>query len=109
MELSTATHCMIYVTTSSPGEARSISHMLIKENLAACANIFENATSIYRWKGHIQEDKESILFLKTRMELAQKAIQRIKSLHSNETPCAVAYEIAEGLTEYLQWVDENTP
>ncbi|MEQ9448330.1 MAG: divalent-cation tolerance protein CutA [Rhodospirillaceae bacterium] len=108
MAVSTATHCMIYVTCGSMDEARTIGNALIGEKLAACANIMDGVTSIYRWKGKVEEGKEAVLIAKSRFDLAGTALERVKELHSNEVPCAVAYEMTLGLTDYLGWIDDET-
>lgn len=105
---SVASHCMIYVTAGSPDEARTIGRALVDEKLAACVNILDGALSIYRWKGEVEETTEIVLIAKTRGELAGAAIERVNALHSNEVPCAVAYEINSGLPEYLEWIDSET-
>ena len=108
MPVSTTSHCMIYITAGSLDEARTIGKALVNEKLAACVNIMDGATSIYRWKGEIEEAKEAVLIAKTRFDLVNAAIRRVKALHSNEVPCAVAYEMTLGLTKYLKWIDDET-
>ncbi len=108
MSVSTASHCMIYVTAVSADEARFIGRTLVEEKLAACVNIMDGVTSIYRWEGKIEEAKEAVLIAKTRFDLAHSALERIEELHSNEAPCAVAYEMTLGLANYLAWVDDET-
>jgi periplasmic divalent cation tolerance protein len=108
MIASAASYCMIYVTAGSLDEARAIGRALVNERLVACANIMDGATSIYRWKGKVEEAQETVLIAKTRGELAQATIERVKALHSNEVPCAVAYEMTLGLQQYLDWIDAET-
>ncbi len=104
----TATHCMVYVTASSKDEALQIGRTLVEERLAACANILDGMHSIYRWQGKVEEAGETVLLLKTRKQLAEKAIARIAELHSYDVPCAVVYDMADGLKPYLEWIDVST-
>jgi len=108
MTVSTATHCMLYITAGSKDEAKSIGLALVEEKLAACVNIMDGVTSIYCWKGEVEEAQEAVLVAKTRFDLANAAIERVKELHSNDVPCDVAYEMTLGLTKYLDWIDEET-
>lgn len=96
--------CMIYVTTSGPQEARSIAKTLVSERLVACANIIDGATSVYRWDGEVKEDTETLLIAKTLIARRDEAMDRLRELHSYETPCVVAYDIAAGLPDYLDWI-----
>ena len=108
MPVSTPSHCMIYVTTGSVDEARTIGTALVSEKLAACVNIIDGATSIYRWKGKVEEAREAVFIAKTRSNLAGVAVERVKALHSNKVPCVVVYEMISGLTTYLDWIDAET-
>ena len=99
---------MLYVTAASRAEAHRIAQALVTEKLAACANILGEATSIYRWQGKVEEAQEIVVILKTRRDLADKAIARIKDLHSYDVPCAVIYDMAGGLPAYLAWIDQET-
>jgi periplasmic divalent cation tolerance protein len=99
---------MVYVTAASKEEALQIGRALVKERLAACANILDGMHAIYRWQGAVEEAQEAILILKTRTQLAEKAIARIAELHSYDVPCAVTYEMRNGLAAYLDWIDVST-
>lgn len=103
-----ATHCMVYVTAPSKDEALKIGRSLVTEGLAACANVLPGMHSIYRWQGAIEEADEAVLILKTCVELAERALARVKALHSYEVPCAVVYNMAKGLPAYLEWIDVST-
>lgn len=97
---------LIYITTSSPEEARNIGSKLVEEKLAACANIISGMESIYHWKGNIESDKETILICKTTYSNVRKLTERVKELHSYEVPCVVSLNVSEqeGNEEYLDWI-----
>jgi len=97
----------IYITAKDEEEARQIGKTLVEENLAACVNIHP-IKSIYRWEGQIQEDDETALFVKTKAELADEVIQRVKELHSYEVPCIVSLPIEPGYPAFLKWIEEST-
>lgn len=101
-------HCMIYVTASTRDEAMSIARTLVAERLVACANVLGEATSVYQWQGKVEEAQEIVLIAKTRRDLADRALARIKVLHSYDVPCAVVYDLAAGLPAYLAWIDKET-
>lgn len=100
-------YSLIYITAKDEAEAKKIGKALVEERLAACANIHP-IKSIYRWKGKVQEEGETVVLLKTKAELADKVIQRVKELHSYETPCVVSIPIENGYKKFLEWVGEST-
>jgi periplasmic divalent cation tolerance protein len=99
---------MIYVTTKNAEEAEGIGNALLEERLVACANIFPAIRSMYRWKGAIERESEAVLIAKTKDTLVDKVIDRVRALHSYETPCIVAIPIVNGNPAYLRWIDDET-
>ncbi|EMY70764.1 divalent-cation tolerance protein CutA [Leptospira vanthielii] len=94
----------VYVTFSSEGEAKKIAKIVVTDRLAACANIVSGMDSIYIWKDVLEESKEVVCLLKTTSEKAELLMQRIKELHSYETPCIVLWPIVSGNPDYLDWI-----
>jgi len=87
--------------------ARRISNQLVTEKFAACANILPGVESIYRWKGKIENGRETLVFFKV-SEDRQSAFQnKLRSLHPYEVPEIIFVPVASGLPEYLQWVADN--
>ncbi len=101
-------HCMIYMTSPSRDEAMSIARALVNEKLVACVNVLGEATSIYHWQGNVEEAQEIVLIAKTRRELAERVLARVQALHSYDVPCAVVYDMAAGLPDYLAWIARET-
>ena len=99
---------MIYATAQTRDEAMAIGRALVGEKLAACVNVLGQARSIYRWQGAVEEADEVVLIAKTRQALVDRALARIKELHSYDVPCAVAYGMVGGLEPYLDWIDAET-
>ncbi len=101
------TYIMIYITTKDQKEAKNIGESLVKEKLAACINVIPSIESVYWWKGKIENDKESVLIVKTKKDLVEKAIKRVKELHSYDVPCVDVIPITEGNKEYFEWVEDS--
>lgn len=101
---------LLYVTTPNQEEAREIGRALVEDNLAACVNIVDGMSSMYKWKGEIQEDKECILFVKTHYSRVQKVTRLIKKMHSYDVPAVLSLTITEdeGNVEYLDWLEEES-
>jgi periplasmic divalent cation tolerance protein len=97
----------IYITTSESSESKKIAKILLEERLVACTNIIPQITSLYLWKGEIEEDNESILIAKTKDDKVDQVIERVKEIHSYETPCILQLEVKKASEEYLQWMENE--
>jgi periplasmic divalent cation tolerance protein len=98
----------IYITTSGAEEAMEIGRKLVEEKLAACANIIRGMETVYRWKGEVVSDSETVLILKTTDARYAELEARVKKLHSYEVPCIIAMPVELGSTEYLDWIADET-
>ncbi|MBW2094809.1 MAG: divalent-cation tolerance protein CutA [Deltaproteobacteria bacterium] len=98
----------VYITAGNRDEARAIGRSLVSARLAACANIIHPVHSIYWWEGKMQEDTEGIIVAKTREDLVDALIEKVKSMHSYECPCIVTLPILEGYRPFLDWVTQET-
>jgi periplasmic divalent cation tolerance protein len=99
---------LIYCTVENIIEARKIANLLLEEKLVACVNVLPSIESIYRWKGKIETNHETILFIKTVDEKIPYAIQRIHELHSYDVPEIIVLPIVDGLNEYFDFVRQET-
>ncbi len=98
---------VVMVTTSSKQEAEKIVRVLLEEKLIACANIISPVHSLFWWQCKIDEAQEHLILMKTRKDLFEKLSERVKALHSYEVPEIIAIPIAEGLKDYLEWLNKS--
>ena len=98
----------VYATFGSDEEAKRVARQLVKERLAACANVLAPCHSIYRWQGKVQEAAEVPVIFKTRADTARALIERIGALHSYDVPAVVVWPIDNALGPYSEWVDSET-
>jgi len=96
------------VTIDDMDKATLIARALVEKGLAACVNIIPEIRSIYSWKGHICDDAERLMIIKSRGDLFDELKDVIKTLHSYEVPEIIALEIDKGLPSYLKWIDDTT-
>jgi periplasmic divalent cation tolerance protein len=88
--------------------ARRISHQLVTEKLAACANILPDLQSIYRWKDKIEMGNETLVFFKLSGNRYEQFQNKLRSLHPYDVPEIVFLPLSGGLSEYLHWVAQNS-
>ena len=100
--------CWVYITAGSLEEAKKIGRELIEENLAACVNLIENMTSIYKWEDKLEEGQEVVMIAKTRKTLMLKLIETVNSLHSYDCACILELPIQGGNPEFLSWIETET-
>ncbi len=98
---------LFYVTVSTQDEAKAIATALLNDGLIACANILGAMTSIYRWQGELAQEEEVPLILKSTTELGDRIIEKIKQIHSYDSPCVVALNIENGNPEFLNWIQKE--
>ena len=96
---------LLYLTCANKDEAKTIARTLIDERLIACANILGKMTSVYRWEGTVVEDEEIAVLLKTRRDMAARATERVKELHSYDLPCVVGLPIQGGNPDFIGWLN----
>ncbi len=100
--------CWVYITAGSLKEAKNIGKKLVEQNLAACVNLLENMTSIYKWGDKLEEGREVIMIAKTRKTLMPKLIKTVNSLHSYDCVCILELPIQGGNPEFLSWIEKET-
>jgi periplasmic divalent cation tolerance protein len=98
---------VILSTCETEADAQRIAVHLVERRLAACVNIVNGATSVYRWKGKIETASEYILIIKTKRDLVRKIEEEFLTLHPYEAPELIALPIVDGSSSYLNWLDES--
>jgi periplasmic divalent cation tolerance protein len=99
---------VILTATGSEEDAVRIGRALVTEGLAACANIVPGIRSLYVWKDALCDEKETLLLLKSRLDLFDAVRTRIRSLHPYELPEVIAFAVEEGDESYLEWIRKST-
>ena len=101
---------LIYVfwTCRDKQEAKRIIHGLLDQRLIACASIFPEVESIYRWEGKIEESQEIKVILKTTSKHFDAVQSYIQMRCSYEVPEILQLDIIKGNPSYLSWVVQET-
>ena len=97
-----------FVACRDRAQARRIATALVRERLAACVNVVPGVTSVYRWKGKLEEAAEVLLVIKSRAALSKRLASRVRALHTYSVPEVVTLPIVSGSAAYLRWVREST-
>jgi periplasmic divalent cation tolerance protein len=97
---------VVLVAMGSEQQGAALARALVGEALCACVNIIPKVTSVYRWKGQLIEDAESLLVIKTRRSRFEALRARIVELHGYEVPEIIFLDVSAAHEPYLRWVLE---
>jgi periplasmic divalent cation tolerance protein len=99
---------IVLTTVGADADAAAIARTLVEERLAACVNLLPEMTSIYRWKGSVEQEREQQLVIKT-SEACLAALEiRINELHPYDVPEFLVLRASDGSERYLAWMKETT-
>ena len=80
---------------------------LVKSKLAACVNI-SKISSVYSWKGKIENKSEYLALFKTTQKNKQKLKEKIQKTHPYEVPEIAEIDLNSINKPYLKWLVEST-
>ncbi|HWR14975.1 MAG TPA: divalent-cation tolerance protein CutA [Terriglobales bacterium] len=98
---------IVLTTTDSREEAEKIANALVHRQLAACVNIVGPITSIYSWKGKVENAQEFLLLIKTTEDAFEPLRDAVRELHSYELPEFIELGISRGEGKYLAWITQS--
>ena len=101
-----STVSIVLTTLGANADATAIARTLIDERLAACVNILPLMTSVYRWQGKVEQDREQQMVIKTAADRVADLQARLRQLHPYELPEFLILD-ARGSDAYLAWVGES--
>lgn len=93
---------------SAPAElADGLATSLVEGGLAACVNVISGVRSVYRWRGEVSRDDESLLVIKTTADLVEAIRAVLATAHPYELFELVTLHIEGGNPPYLDWIAES--
>jgi periplasmic divalent cation tolerance protein len=99
-------YSVVLCTCPNRDAARALAVALIENRYAACVNLVPGLSSIYHWKGGIEEAEEVLLLIKTTRERYGDVEACIRAGHPYELPEIIALPVENGLSNYLAWIDD---
>ena len=94
-----------WTTTETLDQARSLSHLAVDKKLAVCAQISGPITSIYPWKGKIEESAEFRITLKCLEKNFPELKKLILNNHPYDIPQWVAVSVSDVGDRYRSWAE----
>jgi len=105
--LKESNNIVIFITTASDEEARSLAKLLLDQRKVACVNIIPDVDSLFWWQGKVDSAQESLLIVKTRSSLLPEIVNLVKQVHSYGVPEIIALPVIGGNEDYLNWIDNE--
>ncbi|WP_370573417.1 divalent-cation tolerance protein CutA [Methanomethylovorans sp.] len=96
---------VVHTTTANMDEAKNIANVLVRKGLAACVNMYP-ITSIYKWKGNVEEEVEIELSVKTTADRLEDVKSTIITMHTYELPAIMWWQV-NGEERYAEWITES--
>jgi periplasmic divalent cation tolerance protein len=75
--------------------------------LGACAQIIGPITSVFRWRGAVENETEWQVVVKTRADRYPALERRLREVHTYEVAEIIAVPILAGAADYLQWITDE--
>jgi len=97
---------LVLTTIAAAADGSAFGRTLVDERLAACVNVLPAMTSVYRWKGQVEQDREQQIVIKTTRDRLGALEARVRELHSYELPEFLVIAAGGGSDAYLAWVDD---
>lgn len=103
------TDCVLCLTTAGDTDsANTIAQGLLESRAAACVTLLPAAQSHYWWQGAIASATEVVLLIKSTQQRVHDIRQYLVEHHPYETPELLVFRVADGLENYLRWVENET-
>ena len=95
---------IVLTTIGGDADGAALGRTLVDERLAAGVNVLPPMTSLYRWKGNVEQDREQQLVMKTSAARVDALQARLRELHPYEVPEFLVIPVESGSEAYLGWV-----
>ncbi|KAM5298507.1 protein CutA homolog [Ctenodactylus gundi] len=100
-------YSIVFVNSPSEQIARDIARAILDKKLAASVNILPRTSSLYFWKGEIEETTEVLLLIKTKTSKVPMLFGYIRLMHPFEIPEVFSLPMGQGDVHYLKWLKES--
>jgi periplasmic divalent cation tolerance protein len=97
---------LVLTTIAADADGAALARTLVDERLAACVNVLPPMTSVYRWKGQVEQDREQQIVMKTMPDRLAALEARVRELHAYELPEFLVLSSDNASAAYLAWVEE---
>lgn len=99
---------VVVLCNCPPDRAVDIARHVVEAGLAACVNVVPGVNSVYSWKGAVEQEVETALWIKTADAQVEALKAAILAIHPYELPEFVVLPVdARSHAPYVAWVERN--
>jgi len=100
---------LIEVRVSAPDAqtAQTIAGSLVRERLAACAQVLGPITSTYWWEGRVETEQEYLVLAKSTSQMFGAICRRVGSEHPYDNPEILSVPVTAAAPAYAAWLRES--
>jgi periplasmic divalent cation tolerance protein len=98
---------VVLTTCGNSVDAGHLARLLVERRLAACVNVIADVASTYRWQGRVEQDRETLMIIKTTSSRLTDLTTAIRAESKYELPEIVALPVQGGFEPYFAWVRES--
>ncbi|XP_053474639.1 protein CutA homolog [Ictalurus furcatus] len=102
-------HSVLLINCPTEQTAKDIGRHIMEKRMAACVNILPRTSTMFYWKGEIQDASEILLLVRTRTSMIQQLTDFVNAIHPYQTPEILSFPIQDGSHSYLKWIDDAVP
>jgi len=96
---------VIHSSVANQNDASRLADALIGERLAACVQITQGATAVYRWQGSTEHGTEWLLSIKTTTAACPRVVAWLEKNHPYETP-EIIWSVYHATAAYADWASD---
>jgi periplasmic divalent cation tolerance protein len=98
----------LVTTVETRQQAVGLARDAVDSRAAACVQILGPITSVYRWKGKMEEAQEFLCVMKVPQEGLDRLVQFVRGQHPYQTPEITAVKSEFVDERYLAWARSET-
>ncbi|XP_060931533.1 protein CutA homolog [Limanda limanda] len=102
-------HSVLLLNSPNEQAAKDIGRAIMERRLAASVNILYRTSTMYYWKGEIQDASEILMLVKTKTSRIQQVTDCVRSVHPYANPEVLSFPVEDGSLAYMKWMDEAIP
>lgn len=95
---------LVLTTVNENFDVRGMAESLVSSRVAACVNVIERVSSIYRWEGRVTTDSEQLLVIKTAEDRVDALREAVLAVHPYEVPEFVVVPVRSVSEAYASWI-----
>jgi periplasmic divalent cation tolerance protein len=99
---------VVLCTCADAENAAQLAKGIVGTGLAACVNVLSEIRSIYRWRGKVQDEAETLMIIKTTRARYADLEAWLRDNHPYDVPEVLALPVVAGSEPYIAWLTAET-